>query len=90
MTGKEALRIILVYDIHILCVCYMYPCACYVCSSRMLRLSYVGLEPHSLQFFDKIFLRCTFEINVNSTVVAIAAHLVFLVIFVTILNANPP
>ena len=54
------------------CVWYAYPRVCYACSSRILRpLSYVSapggeLYSHSLQFFDKMFLRCTFEMLIRT------------------------
>ena len=62
----------------------------------MLHVSFAHVTPILRGFvapFPPIFRQNIFTMhfwNVNSTVVAIAAHLVFLVIFVTILNANPP
>ena len=50
---------------------FAYPRVCYACSLRMLCLSYVsapdgGCSPDSLQFFNKMFLRCTFEMLIRT------------------------
>ena len=69
------LRILLVaYVVRILRICYAHLWLRIILayySSCMLRLSYIsdpdrGLQPHSLQLLDKIFLRCTFEVLIRT------------------------